>query len=215
MESIKEHLHIDSFNPDIIVLSDIYQDFKFNAGEGYENFNTFLMCESEEYALNGDGVTYLVYNVIESDDQPHREIVAYYSLSANAIPYLDRIRLDEDEAEKTGQEFDEETWGIPALEIKMFAVDEKYQDVFFTYEGEELPVAAWVMRNIIYEAYRLMTTVVGFKAIFLHAIPSAEDFYLKNGFRPIEKNMRPLECLDSDYKAMYLPLQNIHMNYDD
>ena len=41
------------------------------------------------------------------------------------------MRLDENEAKEQGTEFKDEIWGIPALEIKMFAVDEKYQDLFF------------------------------------------------------------------------------------
>lgn len=40
-----------------------------------------------------------------------------------------RIRLDEEEAKELGKEFDIEICGISAVEIKMFAVDKKYQDV--------------------------------------------------------------------------------------
>lgn len=219
MENIKNNTHsyIDYFNPDVVVLSDIHQDLHFKAGSGYENFNTFIMEEAGEYAENGDGVTYLVFNVIYDDEgcESSRELVSYYTLSATAIPYIDRIRLDEDEAKEIGKEYSEEIWGISALEIKMFAVDEKYQDVFFEYEGENLPIAAWIIRNIINEAYILMDTVIGFKALFLHALPDAEEFYRKNGFNPMKINMQPLQCIDSDCTAMYLTLKEVHMNYDE
>lgn len=202
------HNHIEFFNPDVVALSDIHQDLHFSAGRGYENFNEFVMGEAVEYAENGDGVTYLIYNVLcdENHNELSREIVSYYTLSATAIPYIDRIRLDEAEAIETGKQYSEEIWGIPALEIKMFAVDEKYQDIFFEYGGEDLPIAAWVIRNIINDAYVLMNTVVGFKALFLHAIPDAEEFYRKNGFNPMNINMQPLQCIDSEYQAMYLAL---------
>ena len=211
------HKHIELFNPDVVVLSDIHQDLFFSAGAGYENFDEFVIKEADAYAENGDGVTYLVFNILydESEKEVSRELVSYYTLSTTAIPYIDRIRLDEDEAKEMGEEYSEEIWGKPALEIKMFAVDEKYQDVFYEYEDEDLPVAAWIIRNIINNAYSLMKNVVGFKALFLHALPEAEDFYYKNGFNPMEINMQPLKCIDSEYTAMYLTLKEVYMNYDE
>ena len=107
-----------------------------------------------------------------------RDIVSYYTLAATAIPYEDRIRRDKEEAKEKGGEFDIEICGISAIEIKMFAVSEKYQDVFFEYEGENLPISAWIMRYIIDFAYSLSDEVVGFKALFLHSLPEAESFYL-------------------------------------
>ena len=136
-------------------------------------------------------------------------------MAATSIPYVDRIRLDEEEAKISGKEFDIQTCGISALEIKMFAVNEKYQDTFYEYEGIELPVSAWVMRSIIDEANSMINTVLGFKALFLHALPNAEKFYENNGFHPVKENMQPLHSVDSDYKAMYLSLRKVHMSYDD
>ena len=64
-------------------------------------------------------------------------------------------------------------------------------------------------------AYTLMNETVGFKALLLHSLPEAEGFYEANGFHPVERNMQPLHCIDSEYKAMYLTLKEVHMNYDD
>ena len=190
---------------------------KFHAGTGYDNFNDFVSEEAIEYANNGDGVTYLVWNIFCGEDgvETRRGLVAYYTLAATSIPYEDRIRLDEEEAKLSGEEFDVQICGISALEIKLFAVNEKYQDVFYEYKGTELPVSAWIMRSIIDYANSLINTVLGFKAIFLHALPNAEKFYKNNGFHSVEKNMKPLHCVDSDYQAMYLSLREVYMNYDD
>lgn len=221
MASINNRKHpcIAYFNPDVEVYNKARQDLllEFNAGDSYDNFNDFVAEEAEEYANNGDGVTYLVWNIFCGADgnEVKRELVAYYTLSATSIPYIDRIRLDEDEAKILGKEFDIQTCGISALEIKMFAVDKRYQDTFYEYKGTELPISAWVMRSIIDDANSLLNTVLGFKAIFLHALPNAEKFYENNGFHPVEKNMKPLHSVDSDYKAMYLSLRKVHMNYDD
>ena len=71
-----------------------------------------------------------MYNICydENAKEAQRDVVGYYTLAATAIPYTDRIRLEEDEAREQRREFDEEICGISAIEIKMFAVDKKYQD---------------------------------------------------------------------------------------
>lgn len=221
-ENKKSRKRIEYFNPDVMSLEQLHQDFSseincFDAGHGYENFNDFISEEADQYKEAGDGVTYVVWNVQydNCDKEIKREIVAYYTFAATAIPYEDRIRLDDDEAQEMGREFDIEICGISAIEIKMFAVSEKYQDVFFEYEGEDLPISAWIIRSIIDYAYALLNEVVGFKALFLHALPEAEKFYKANGFNPVEKNMQPLHCVDSEYRAMYLALKKVHMNYDE
>lgn len=175
------------------------------------------MQEVMSYKDEGNGVTYLVWNIFENEfgQEVKRELAAYYTLATTSIPYEDRIRLDEEEAKEMGKEFDIQICGISAIEIKMFAVDVKYQDVFYEYEGECLPISAWIMRSIIDYANKLIDEVVGFKALFLHSVPEAEKFYEMNGFHPMKVNMQPLHCLDSEYKAMYLALKEVHMNYDE
>ncbi len=220
-ENKKKYKHIESFNPDVLSLEQSHQDFSyemrlFDAGKGYENFNDFLNEEAFGYKDFGEGVTYVVWNVVydRNHNEIGRDVVSYYTLATTAIPYEDRIRLDEDEANKVGEAYDTKICGISALEIKMFAVNSKYQDVFFEYEGENLPLSAWIMRSIIDYAHTLQNQVIGFKALFLHSLPEAENFYRENGFNVMEKNMQPLHCVDSEYKAMYLALKEVHMNYD-
>ena len=218
----KAHKHIKDFNPDVMLIESAHQDFlseikKFDAGKGYKNFNEFIVDDALEYRDNGNGVTYVVWNILydELGKEAKREIVSYYTLAATAIPYEDRIRYDEEEAMEKGEKYNIEICGISAIEIKMFAVDVKYQDVFFEYDDEDLPISAWIMRNIIDFSNSLLDGVLGFKALFLHSLPEAEKFYLDNGFNPVEINMQPFHCIDSDYKAMYLTLKEVHMNYDE
>lgn len=218
----KAHNYITHFNPDVMLLERAYQDFsleinEFNAGCGYENFNDFIKNEAIQYKEDGNGVTYVVWNILydELGYEIKRDIVSYYTLAATSIPYEDKIRKDKEDIELTGEEFDIEICGIAAIEIKMFALDEKYQDLFFKYSDEDLPISAWIMRSIIDYAYSVLNNVLGFKALFLHSLPESEKFYIKNGFNPMEINMQPLHCIDSEYKAMYLALKEVHMNYDD
>lgn len=212
--------YLTVFNPEVSELSAFtHQDllFKFDAGNGYQNFNEFISEEALEFAGNGDGVTYVVTNRIYDDNgnEINNEPVAYYTLSATSIPYEDRIRCDEIEETQYGRKYNIQICGIPAVEIKMFAVDVKYQDLFYVYEDEELPISAWILKNIIDSTENILMHTLGFKALFLHSLPNAESFYIKNGFHPMEINMHPLHSIDSEYKAMYLSLRDIQMNYDD
>ncbi len=141
--------------------------------------------------------------------------MAYFTLAATAIPYTDRMRLEPEEAAEKGQEFDEKHCGIPALEIKMFAVDRTYQDLFYEFDGEKMPVAAWILRSIISLAHNMMKEIIGFKALFLHAVPTAIDFYKRNGFHNAEQYMEPLYSVDDEFQAMYLSFCEVHVNQEE
>lgn len=215
-EKNSNHKFIKHFNPDISVLNtECWDFFDFNAGAGNENFNDFLTKDADKYRVDGNGVTYVIWNVSEEENKENsRDIVAYFTLSSNAIPYIDRIRIDENERLTSDERFDEENWGIPVLEIKMFAVDDKYQDRFYVYEEQALPIAVWCLYAIINYASELLKYVLGFKALFLHSVPEAEKFYLRNGFQDMRLNMQPFACIDSEMRPMWLPLRDIHMNYE-
>lgn len=84
-----------------------HQDFSsemqlFDAGKGYESFNDFVTEEAVNYKEEGNGVTYVVWNVLYDKDniEIKRDIVSYYTLAATAIPYEDRIRRDKEEAKE-------------------------------------------------------------------------------------------------------------------
>ena len=119
---------LNNFVPKIIKLT-ANCNLPFSAGQEFGNFNSFLSAEVEDYFSIGDGVTYLIKN--------KKDVVAYYCLSAGAIPFE---YICENEAEM---------WGISIVEIKMFAVDEKYQDVYYEYDGYNIPIAAWCLKYII------------------------------------------------------------------
>lgn len=215
---MSDHTFIENFNPGVERLKLEHQDFlcKFNAGKGFENFNEFINKEAYEYANNGEGVTYLVFNYcVDNNGNEKKDLMAFYTIAATSIPYIDKIRLEPEEAKSKGKEFDETRCGIPALEVKMFAVDITYQDVFYMFEGQNLPVSAWILKMIIANSIDLMINVIAFKAIFLHSVPTAEKFYLRNGFHNAEKYMDPLYSIDGEFQAMYMSLQYVHINQDE
>ena len=90
----------------------------------------------------------------------------------------------------------------------MFAVSEKYQDVFFKSNDLDMPVSAWCLRAIIRYADFFSSNIAGIQAIYLHSVPEAEPFYSKNGFSYIPPDARPLYSIDADYKAMWMPIRD-------
>jgi hypothetical protein len=101
----------------------------FYVGDKYTVFTKYIQpkddggnSEALDDSLNGSGATHLIWNII---DENHKDLVGYFTISTGALPYDDGIEDDE---------FDLSNYpNIPVLEIKMFAVAEKYQDVYFSF----------------------------------------------------------------------------------
>lgn len=216
-----ERKHIKHFNPEVRVLGYSFQDYslleKFNAGDGYSNFNEFLKDDALDFRKDGEGVTHVILDSILDDEgnEIEQKVVAFVTFMATAIPFEDRIRNDEEEYKKTGKKYNSETLGVSAVEIRMFAVDVDYQDVFYEFDGTDLPIAAWIMRLIVLMLDNLIREVIGFKVVYLHSLPEDIDFYKRNGFEKVKKNMQPLYSVDEDYTPMFLTLRPFVMNYDD
>ena len=60
----------------------------------------------------------------------------------------------------------------------------------------------------------MTTSIIAAKAIFLQAVPSAERFYINNGFDYVTPAMHTFHTVDSEFKAMYLPLTELKIHYD-
>jgi hypothetical protein len=215
-----------NFNPEVYK----YKNFnrrdllcKFNAGDEEYSFNEFIKNESEDYTESGEGATYVVCNT-EFDEESGKwiicDVVGYYTLAATSIPYEDRIHECYDEGNLIYNElgesiFNSKICGISSIELKMFAVDRKYQDLFYQSDNLDMPVAAWLLWSIISEIKEIINDTVGTKAVFLRSVPDAEGFYKRNGFRELKENMMPLHCVDADLKPMYYMLKEVTVNYED
>lgn len=208
------HSFIDKFSPDIVLYSQKYQCLIDEFDAGLENFafNEFIQKEVCEYMESGDGVTYLVFNTLETGG---KELVSYFTLCSGAIPYIERWKIPEEEQEDNGIEYEEIHCGIPAVELKMFAVSKKYQNIFYQYEDEKKPISAWILYEIINIVYSIKSTILGAKALYLRSVPDAEKFYSLNGFDYILKPMNPFYSIDNDFKAMYIPFSQIKIHYDE
>lgn len=204
---------IYKFSPGVVAIDAKHQDSLrgFYAGEEARAFSDFLQHEAITNMEDRDGVTYLIFDKSRGDKKP----IAFYTLEATAIPYTSRTKYEPDEAEKFGKDYEECRCGIPSVEIKMFAVDQEYQDTWYESNGEEKPIAAWIIEFILSEIDNMSREVVGFYAVLLHSVPTAESFYLKNHFYYAEPYMEDFWGADNSLKVMYLPLRDLKIVYDE
>ncbi|SEQ79510.1 hypothetical protein SAMN02910369_02443 [Lachnospiraceae bacterium NE2001] len=99
MES-KNRQYLEEFNPKIEGLNSATSAelSLFDAGKGFEPFNDYIQInpktnksDAMDDAENGKGTTHLIWNY---KDDGSREIVAYFTLSGNVVPYDDGIEND-------------------------------------------------------------------------------------------------------------------------
>lgn len=135
----------------------------FNCGN--EVINDYL---KEEACNDTKATTFIIVN------NDNNQIIAYYSLNCSGF-VIDN-----------GNNFTI----YPAVEIKMFAIDEKYQHIPYSTNREDGNLSDTLLDNVI-----------------LYSVPSAENFYRRNGFKRFENFMLQSTSLFLDgCIPMYLSL---------
>ena len=190
---------IENFNPVIEALSEENRKLISDFFVGEKAFDDFIKKEAISDMVSGDGVTYLIVN-----EANKREVVAYYTISTSSIHSIDRYDFEDEDVPK--DEKREHFSPISAFLIKMFAVNEKYQD---TYYNDEL-VASLILKNIIFDLYDMSTSVVGAKRIILCAVEKAKKFYKLNNFEEFDGKYTLFDKIDAqDNYPMYLALHKV------
>lgn len=179
------------YGEDINITIDLYsRAYKetiadFNCGN--ESINNFLTEKAHDYQKQGKGITRLVI------DEYNQNIIGFYTLTASSLLYdvddiKDRIR------------------GFSAVEIKMFAIDLKYQDIQYGRE-EDYVLSDSILDLVISDIYNMSETTVGVEYITLYAVPNSVEFYKRNRFRALNEFMKPIYNQYTDgCQPMYLPL---------
>jgi GNAT superfamily N-acetyltransferase len=121
---------------------------------GFEVFNEYL---KHNFLDNKAAVHYIT-------DAENNELIAYFSLLASCI----FLRESEDSNV------------IPAIEIKMFAIDKKYRNLNLS--GKFL--------EAIYDIVGDYTRHIGAKALILYSVPAEKviQMYERNGFAKMPEN---------------------------
>lgn len=192
---MNEYKKIYNFSPRIDILNNTHKQYlkNFKTGSKYpeKGIGTYLINDAFEDIDNGNGVTYVIINEVNGE----KEIVSFFSLLSSSIlcKYKDN---------------DYETnFYIPAIKISMFAVNEKYQDTFIN--DFSMPVSAMIFKLIVGIVDTYSKKVLGVKAIYLHPLDSAIDFYKKNGMKLAENYMVNVDDNDSIEKMMYMFIREV------
>lgn len=197
------HKTIDKFSPQITILRKEHREYlrNFKTGLKYpeKGLGDYINSDAFDDLITGDGVSYIVF---QTDGDNIIDVVSFFTLVSSAIPYMYRTIDD--------SEIYEVMCGIPAIRIHMFAVNQKYQDVFWN----DKPISALVFETIINIIDEKSKTDFGIKAIYLHALPSSEKFYLKNNMLKAEEYMRPFAGDDDDLSTMYVFIREVKIVFE-
>lgn len=200
---MKKHREVADINYSISLLEEkhrgLFKDFKTGNKYPEKGLGDYIQNDAFEDMQSGDGVSYVVLNNDENGELG--ELVAYFTLVSSAMPCI--YRTEDDEVY-------EAILGIPAIKIHMFAVSDKYQDVFY----KNKPIAAWIFETIINIIDERSKKDVGIKAIYLHALPSSKTFYKKNKMLEAEKYMKPFSGMDDDLDVMYVFIRQVNITYE-
>lgn len=163
------------------------KDLVKNFSCGNINIDDFIKQDSVQTQNSGEGVTYLVIDKIRD------RLVGYYTLATTSLLYS---------ATKVKNDYRIE--GDPAVEIKMFAVNEFYQG--YNPRWSDNIMADIMLGIVIAEAYKYALNHIGFKFIVLDSTDEAISFYQRNGFNEMDKYISLYSEFTEGCTPMYMRL---------
>jgi len=154
----------------------------FNCGK-YTSFNNYL--KEKKYKEYKEDAKAVIHYVIDAENEA---LIGYFSLAASAVFVGDKLAATI----------------IPAIELKMFAIDEKYQ-------GKGLSGKILGSMYDIVKYYAM--NYVGAKMLVLYAIPETEDpivvkMYKKSGFAEMELDSSMYRFKD-DFNNQCVPMYKL------
>ena len=154
----------------------------FNCGN--EVINDYLKNKACD---DTQAVTFIV------KDMDSSEVICYYSLSCSGLI------LEHGHANKITV--------YPAVEIKMFAIDEKYQHLPYSEDADEGNLSDMLFSDVISYIYDFTDNQCGADKIILYSVPDARSFYIRNGFCEFREFMKPSESwFTDDCEPMYMDM---------
>lgn len=136
---------------------------KFKCGN--DEMDKYLKDKALSDLDSGDGTTKVVIN--DNND----EVIAYYTLNCSAIVVNSHKKK----------------YYSPAIEIKMFALSEKYHK--YQIDEDENYISDLILCNIISEINDFTRQTCGAKSIILYSVDDAKHFYSRNSFECFEPYM--------------------------
>jgi len=140
---------------------------------------------------------YLTRDFIHEDpififvDEDAQKIVAFVSMMCSSLIHT-----------KSGNDFQ-----IPAIEIKVFAVDQSYQNLRYSENDKDGVLSDKIMKRIINDIYDISQNTMNADFITLYSVEDAKKFYKRNGFTEYGKEMSQFHNnFNQTCLAMYMEL---------
>lgn len=148
--------------PKLLTSSDIDLVKDFDCGN--QVINDYL---KQEALKDTKATTFIVVNTETN------EVICYYSLNCSGFVV------------NNGNNFTI----YPAVEVKMFAIDEKYQHLPYSKSFKDGNFSDMLFNEVIGFIYEFTDLYCGADKVILYAVPNAESFYKRNGFKRFESFM--------------------------
>lgn len=108
-------------------------------------------------------------------------LVEYYNNTEHLVGYCTYLAS----GISCANEYDKVTY--PAAEIKYFAIDEKYQHIYY---DKEYKFSDFLLDNIIRNLYAISEEIISFDYILLYSVPIAVSFYKRANFHEFTEFMK-------------------------
>lgn len=176
--------------------SNINQDVLQKFDCGHPDFNDFLREDAKQNSCEGKGVTYILVDKNEYQQQNITTVFAFATIQSTSLHYYDII------------ENNQVLCNIPGLEIKYFAISKFFQKQTIGNSKEYYSTAFFEI--LLVDLYEMSTKIVGFQAVFLRANSAGEKLYKRKNFIDTTQYIIPYEEDDplGKCKPMVLMIQD-------
>lgn len=174
-----------------LINAHISQDVLKNFNCGHPDFNDFLVNDAEECSENGEGVTYVLVDKQEYDENEISTIFAFATLQSTALHYYDISN-------------NEKIYSIAGVEIKYFAIAKAFQKQIAYLIDRDKYYSTIFFELLLTDIYEMSIKVVGFRMIFLRANENGEKLYRRKKFVNATKYVIPYD--EDDVLGKCIPM---------
>lgn len=151
---------------------------KFNCG--HPDFNDFLVNDAIASCNSGKGVTYILVDKAEYEENNVSTIFAFATIQTTALLYYDMENV-------------ERVYSIPGVEIKYFAIAKRFHKQFALLIDADKYYSTVFFEWFLVDLYEKSTKDIGFQAVFLRANENGERLYRRKNFIDATNYIIPYE----------------------
>lgn len=133
------------------------------------DFNEFLYEDAMQFSADGNGVTYILVDKNEYDNENISIIFAFATVQATSLHYRN-------------EDNENVLYSISCAEIKYFAINRRLQKQIAYDIDDRKYYSTIFFELLLQDLYEMSTTKIGFQAIFLRANKNGYKLYSRKKF---------------------------------